>query len=108
MREKYDGIGKKKKKTVTWLVFTNLLNVKLALFPDIHLFSLEYVLGLILPSQHKLKLVQLPKNKKRIQRNLTDELQFEFSLLLSNSWLVSMNDKTRMSLRYQKFFLYGK
>lgn len=77
-----------------------LLNVRPALFPDTHLFFLEYVLGLILPSQHKLKLVQLPKNKKRIQKTLTDELQFEFSIPLSNSWLVSMNDKTRMSLRY--------
>lgn len=35
---------------------------------------------------------------------LTDELQFEFSLPLSNSLLVSMNDKTRTSLRYEKIF----
>lgn len=57
---------KEEKKIVTWLaVFTNLLNVRPALFPDTHLFFLEYVLGLILPSQHKLKLVQLPKNKKK-------------------------------------------
>lgn len=68
-KEKHEGKvrwdRKEEKKKVTWLVFTNLLNVKPALFPDTHLFSLEYVLGLILPSQHKLKLVQLPKNKKK-------------------------------------------
>ena len=60
------GQERRKKKIVTWLaVFTNLLNVRPALFPDTRLFFLEYVPGLILPSQHKLKLVQLPKNKKK-------------------------------------------
>jgi hypothetical protein len=51
---------------------TNLLNVELELFPDTHLFFPGYVLGLILPSQHKLRLVQLPKNEKRMQRNSKD------------------------------------
>lgn len=58
-------MGEKEKTNGKLGVFTNLLNVKPGLFPNTHLFFLEYVLGLIPPSQHKLKLVQLPKNKEK-------------------------------------------
>lgn len=40
--------------------------IKLELFLNIHLFSLEYFLRLILPLQHKSRLVQLPEERKHI------------------------------------------
>lgn len=65
-----DGREEKKNILTSLVVFTNLLNVKPELFPDIHLFFLECVLGSILPSQRKLRLVQLPKNKNAKESNM--------------------------------------